>query len=139
MKSFNKKIEEPETRDEVAEENPEKVQPLEKPKKTGFLSLLKGDVLVKDEFIRLFPFFIYVVVLLMLCIGNTYLAEDVNREIADLNKKEENLYVEYVYYKSEITKYTKQSNLVRKLEKKGIKESVVPLRKIVYEKEGGER
>jgi hypothetical protein len=63
----------------------------------------------------------------------------VNREIAKLNKKEESLHVEYVYYKSEITKSTTQSNLVKKLAKKGIKESVVPLRKIVAEEEGGER
>ena len=81
----------------------------------------------------------YVVFLLMLCIANTYIAEDVNREIARLNKQEESLHVEYVYYNSEITKYTTQSNLVRKLEKKGIKESVVPLRKIVVDRKGGKR
>ena len=75
----------------------------------------------------------------MLCIANTYIAEDVNREIARLKKQEESLYVEYVYYNSEITKYTTQSNLVRKLERKGIKESVVPLKKIVVNREGGER
>lgn len=139
MKSLNAKIEEPEAKDEVAEEKPKKEQSPKSPKKNGLVSVLKGDILVKDKFVKLFPFFIYVVALLMLCIWNTYVAEDINREIADLVKKEENLYVEYVYYKSEITKHTKQSNLVKKLEKKGIKESVVPLRKIVYEKEGGRK
>lgn len=148
MRNLNKKIEEPETQDEVVEEKPQDEIVEEKPKeekspkktkKNGLATVLGGDLLVNEGFLKLFPFLMYVVFLLMLCIANTYIAEDVNREIARLNKQEESLHVEYVYYNSEITKYTTQSNLVRKLEKKGIKESVVPLRKIVVDRKGGKR
>ena len=38
---------------------------------------------------------------------------------------------------SEITRITKQSNMVEMLKDKGIKESVDPLRKIIVVKEGG--
>ena len=135
----NRKIEEPEINDETIEKKTDKVERHKEVKKSSIAAVLEGDILVKEGFVKLFPFLMYVVFLLMLCIANTYIAEDVNREIANLNKKEESLHVEYVYYKSEITKSTTQSNLVKKLAKKGIKESVVPLRKIVAEKEGGER
>ncbi len=133
----NKKIEEPETHEELVEERPKEVKSSQKTKKNGVITVLGGDLLVNEGFLKLFPFLMYVVFLLMLCIANTYIAEDVNREIARLNKQEENLYVEYIYYNSEITKYTTQSNLVRKLERKGIKESVVPLRMIVVNREEG--
>ena len=133
----NKKIEEPETHEEIVEERPKEVKSSKKTKKNGVITVLGGDLLVNEGFLKLFPFLMYVVFLLMLCIANTYIAEDVNREIARLNKQEENLYVEYIYYNSEITKYTTQSNLVRKLERKGIKESVVPLRMIVVNREEG--
>lgn len=139
MMSHNKKIEEPETQEELVEEKPKEKKTSSKTKNNGLIAVLGGDLLVNEGFLKLFPFLMYVVFLLMLCIANTYIAEDVNREIARLKKQEENLYVEYVYYNSEITKYTTQSNLVRKLERKGIKESVVPLKKIVVNREGGER
>ena len=137
--SVNKKIEEPETQEkiEVVEEKPQEEKPSKKAKKNGLITVLGGDLLVNEGFLKMFPFLMYVVFLLMLFIANTYIAEDVNREIARLNKQEESLHVEYVYYNSEITKYTTQSNLVRKLDKKGIKESVVPLRKIVVDRKGG--
>ena len=135
----NRKIEEPEINDETIEKKTDKVERQKEVKKSSIEAVLEGDIVVKEGFVKLFPFLMYVVFLLMLCIANTYIAEDVNREIAKLNKMEESLHVEYVYYKSEITKSTTQSNLVKKLAKKGIKESVVPLRKIVAEEEGGER
>ena len=72
--------------------------------------VLGGTMFSKDNFVSLFPFFFYVVGLLMLYITNVYIAE--------------------------ITRITKQSNLAVMLKDKGIKESVEPLRKIVVE-EGG--
>jgi len=54
-----------------------------------------------------------------------------------LNRKAEDLHVEYVFLESEITKITMQSNLAKMLKDKGIKESVEPLKKIVVRKEGG--
>lgn len=98
--------------------------------------VLGGTMFSKDNFVSLFPFFFYVVGLLMLYITNVYIAEDVSRDIDKLNREAENLHVEYVYLDSEITRITKQSNLAVMLKDRGIKESVEPLRKIVVE-EGG--
>ena len=101
------------------------------------VDIMGGDVFSKDGFVGLFPFVFYVVFLSMLYIKNVYIAEDMSREIAGLNRKIEDLHVEYVYLESEITKITKQSNMVNMLRNKGIKESVEPLRKIVVDEKGG--
>ena len=115
-----------------------------KPKKRSKVSrlmadIMGGDIFSKDGFVNLFPFFFYIVFLSMFYITNVYIAEDMSREISRLNRKVEDLHVEYVYLKSEITKVTKQSNMAVMLKDKGIKESVEPLRRIVVEKEGGKR
>ncbi len=99
--------------------------------------VMGGDMFSKDGFVGLLPFFFYVVFLSMLYITNVYIAEDVSRSVAKTNRKIEDLHVEYVYLKSEITKITKQSNMVKMLKDKGIKESVEPLKKIVVEEKGG--
>lgn len=114
----------------------------EKPVKTGkvnkvFIEFMGGGVLSRKGFVKLFPFLLYVVLLLMIYITNIYIAEDMSREIAKLNHDVENRHVEYIYLKSEITEITKQSNLVKNLENKGIKESVEPLKKIIVTKKGG--
>lgn len=99
--------------------------------------VMGGDIFSKDGFVNLIPFFFYIVFLSMIYITNVYIAEDTSRDIAKSNRKIEDLHVEYVYLKSEITKITKQSNMVNMLKNKGIKESVEPLKKIVVEKKGG--
>ena len=99
--------------------------------------IMGGDMFMKDGFVGLFPFFFYIVFLSMLYITNVYMAEDISRDIVKSNRKIEDLHVEYVYLKSEITKITKQSNMVNMLKNKGIKESVEPLKKIVVEEKGG--
>lgn len=111
----------------------------EKSNKTNRIiaDIMGGDMFSKDGFVNLFPFFIYIVFLSMLYITNVYIAEDMSREVARLERKAEELHVEYVYLQSEITKITKQSNMADMLKSKGIKESVEPLKKIVVTKEGG--
>ncbi len=101
--------------------------------------IMGGDIFTKDSFVSIFPFLFYIVFLSMFYITNVYIAEDMSREIARLNRKIEDLHVEYVYLKSEITKVTKQSNMAVMLKDKGIKESVEPLRRIVVEEKGGKR
>ncbi len=95
-----------------------------------FNNYLGGDVFSKKTVIKQMPFVLYVVFLLMLYITNTYIAEDINREVLTKTKLLEYRHVEYVYNKSEITRLTKQSELARILKNKGIKESVEPLKKL---------
>lgn len=95
-----------------------------------FNNYLGGDVFSKASVVKQLPFILYVVFLLMLYITNTYIAEDINREVLTKTKLLEDRHVEYVYNKSEITRMTKQSALAKILKNKGIKESVEPLKKL---------
>ena len=105
-----------------------------KKKGSFFNEYLGGDVFSKKTVIKQLPFVLYVVFLLMLYITNTYIAEDVNREVLMKTRLLDEKHVEYVYNKSEITRMTKQSELAKILKNKGIKESVEPLKKITINK-----
>ncbi len=106
-----------------------------KGKGSFFNNFLGGDVFSKETVVRQLPFILYVVLLLMLYISNTYLAEDMRLEIKNKNRLLENKRVESVSLNAEITRLSRQSELVKALEYKGIKESVVPVKRIVIEKE----
>ncbi len=98
-----------------------------------FNKYLGGDIFSKETVVRQLPFILYVVLLLMLYISNTYLAEDMRLDIKRKTRILENKKVESVSLNAEITRITKQSELVKALKNKGIKESVVPVKRIVVE------
>ena len=93
-------------------------------------SVLGGSFLVKETFVKQFPFMVTVTVLLMVLITNTYIAESRTREIADTTRKLNDLHVEYIQLKSEIMEASKQSVLSRKLEGIGIKAPMEPVKRI---------
>lgn len=103
-----------------------------KSKKGGqtVMSFLGGSFLVKEKFTKLFPFMVYVTILLMVIISNTYIAEERSREIAQSTRKLNDLQIEYIQLKSAIMQATKQSVLARELAETGIKESIEPLMRI---------
>lgn len=105
----------------------------EKKKKRSVMSILGGKFLVREEISKQFPFMVYVTVLLMIIITNTYIAEERTRELARISKKLNDLQVEYVQVKSEIMEASKQSVLVKKLAGTGLKEAVTPLKRIEVE------
>ena len=99
----------------------------------NIMSVLGGSFLVKEKFAKQFPFMVYVTVLLMLLIYNTYVAEERNREIATATRELNDLHVEYIQLKSAIMEASKQSVLARKLKDTGIKDPVEPLKRINIE------
>ncbi len=96
-----------------------------------FKNYLGGDVFSKDSVVKQLPFILYVVLLIMIYISNTYVAEDMKLDIKKTTKILEDRRVEYITIKSEITTLTKQSVLSVALKDKGIKETVEPVKKIV--------
>ena len=103
---------------------------MKKNKGSFFNEYLGGDVFSKKTVIKQMPFILYIVFLMLLYITNTYIAEDINREVLTKTRLLDEKHVEYVYNKSEITRMTKQSELAKILKNKGIKESVEPLKKL---------
>ena len=115
----------------------------EKPKKSKgknsgkggktLMTVFGGTYLVNRGFAKQFPFMVYVTILLMILITNTYVAEEKSREITQTTKKLNDLQVEYVQLKSAIMESSKQSVLARKLKGTGIKETIEPLKRINIE------
>ena len=93
-------------------------------------NVLGGSFLIKETFVKQFPFMVTVTVLLMVLITNTYIAESRTREIAETTRKLNDLHVEYIQLKSEIMQASKQSVLSRKLESLGIKAPMEPVKRI---------
>lgn len=128
---------EDELTNEVFEEEENKVKQDSPSKgKSVLFDILGGRYLRKFDAREHLPFALWVLLLLILWIGNTYLAEDMNREIVVKSRELKKLRVESVYLDSEVTKATTQSEMSRRVKNLKIVESVEPLRKIIVEKGG---
>jgi hypothetical protein len=104
----------------------------------NLMDVLGGSFLIKEQFAKQFPFMVYVTVLLMLLINNTYTAEKRNREIAAAAKELNDLTVEYVQLKSSIMQASKQSVLAKHLNGIGLKDPMEPLKRINVEENQAE-
>ena len=69
---------------------------MKKNKGSFFNEYLGGDVFSKKTVIKQMPFVLYVVFLLMLYITNTYIAEDINREVLTKTRLLDEKHVEYM-------------------------------------------
>ena len=123
-----------ETESEPVDEKPTKG----KAKSSGkggktLMTVFGGKYLVNRGIAQQFPFLVYVTILLMILITNTYVAEEKSREITQTTKKLNDLQVEYVQLKSAIMESSKQSVLTKKLKGTGIKETIEPLKRISIE------
>ena len=112
----------------MEEEKKEKSQ--NKRKKKNAMTVLGGGFLVREKFTKQFPFMVYITVLLMAIITNTYIAEERNRELTQTTKTLNDLQVEYSQVKSAIMEASKQSVLAKKLANVGLKEATEPLKRI---------
>ena len=101
-----------------------------KKRKKGAMSVLGGGFLVREKFTKQFPFMVYITVLLMAIITNTYIAEERNRELTQTTKRLNDLQVEYIQVRSAIMEASKQSVLAKKLAGTGMKEVTEPLKRI---------
>ena len=112
----------------MEEEKKEKSQ--SKRKKKNAMTVLGGGFLVREKFTKQFPFMVYITILLMAIITNTYIAEERNRELTQTTKTLNDLQVEYIQVKSAIMEASKQSVLAKKLANVGLKEATEPLKRI---------
>ena len=123
------------------EEQKEQREKKEKRKKGkgGFMTILGGRFLLREKFSKQFPFMVYITVLLMAIITNTYIAESRIRELTQTARKLNDLQVEYVKVKSDIMEASKQSVLDKRLAGTGLKEITEPLKRIEVEPEKQEK
>ncbi|MCB2197276.1 MAG: hypothetical protein KQH79_15560 [Bacteroidetes bacterium] len=97
--------------------------------------LLDGSLIANDFIVRQLPYIVFLVFLAFIYIANRYNAEKVVRESIELTKEINELRAEAITTSSELMFISKQSEVSKLVEKRGLglKESVEPPRKIVIE------
>ena len=100
----------------------------------GVSKFLGGEMIQSGTF-RFFPYLVFIAILAFIYIANNYYAEDKIRQINQHRKQLKEIRYEYITTKSELTSMTKQSQIAKKLNSKGIKESVDPIKTIQIRKE----
>lgn len=94
-------------------------------------SVLTGAFLSKERALKAVPFIFFVTFMMLLYIANGYYAEGQIRKLNKLTNELKELRSEYIISKSELSDLSKQSEVAKRLEPLGVKESVEPPRKIL--------
>ena len=97
--------------------------------------LIDGSIIANDFIVKQLPFILFLVMLAFVYIANRYHAEKVVRKNIKLTKEISELRAEAITTSSELMFISKQSEVSKLVEKKGLglKESVVPPKKIIIE------
>jgi len=96
-------------------------------------SVLEGTFLTREIMIRQLPFLALITLLGMIYIFNANQADRMIILISKTKKDNQEYRYNYISTKSKLMLETRQSELVHRLEARGIKESKIPPRKIVIE------
>ena len=102
-------------------------------KKGSIKDFIGGGFLTSDNVIKQIPYILFLTIIAIIYIGNRYQAEKIVRESIVLNNEVKELRSEAITTTSELMYISKQSEVAKLVEKKGLdlKEAVVPPQKIV--------
>lgn len=108
-----------------------KKSPSDQQLKKTFQSIFDGSFLTKKTAISLLPFLLYLTLLAIIYIANSYEAERIIIESDRIKKELKELRYEFITTETELTSISKQSEVAKRLDPLGIKESTTPPRKIL--------
>jgi hypothetical protein len=94
-----------------------------------------SDFLSKENAVALMPYFIFLALLGIVYISNTYYAERTIRKIDKITNELKELRSEYITSKSDLMFKSKQSEVARAVESMGLLESVTPPKIILIKKD----
>lgn len=97
----------------------------------SFINVVSGSFLKHESTLKQFPFLLFLSVMAVCYIANGYYAEEKVRQLNRVTSELKELHSEYIITKSELMVVSKQSEVAKASEILGIKESVVPPKKIV--------
>jgi hypothetical protein len=96
--------------------------------------ILDGSIITQDKILQRWPYVIFLVCLSILLIANNYVSEKIIRETNIISRELKELQTEHLETLSEFLRKSQQSEIAKKLEPIGVKESVVPPKRIVVRK-----
>lgn len=94
-----------------------------------------GDIFTKQSVLRNLPFLIYAAILAVIYIANTYYAEKTFKKIEKTRNELKELRFQFITTKSTLMYYGKQTEIAKRVDKYGLKETTVPPYKIFYAKD----
>jgi Tfp pilus assembly protein PilO len=97
-------------------------------------SLRADNILTHEKAIEFLPYIFLLAFLAMLFIANSYYAEKTIREIDHVSNELKELRSEYITTKSDLMVISKQSQVAKMAASLGIRESVVPPKKLIIRK-----
>lgn len=119
------------------EEEKEPVKPVKPARENKVVrsvsNVVSGNFLSKDATIKNFPFIFFLSFLAICYIANGYYADDQVRKVNRLTNEIKELRTQYIVVKDSLVVKSKQTEVAKSLaaQQTGIKESVVPPKKIV--------
>ena len=96
-------------------------------------SVLEGSFLVREKVIGLLPFLIFLTGIGLLYIFNSNFANRTIISISKTKKQIEEQRFEYINTKSKLMQTTRQTEIAKRLQNSGLKESKTPPRKILID------
>jgi len=96
-------------------------------------SILEGSFLARDKVIRLLPFLLFLTAIGLLYIFNSNYADHTIISISKTKRQIEEQRFEYINTKSKLMQTTRQTEIAKRLQNSGLKESKTPPRKILIE------
>ncbi|MDD5570763.1 MAG: FtsL-like putative cell division protein [Bacteroidales bacterium] len=101
-----------------------------------FQSIIDGTFLTRENFVKQLPFLLFIVLIALCYIANTYYTEKMVREIDKTKNELKELRSEYITIKSDYMIKSKQSEVAKIIDEKnlGIKESLDAPKKIISDR-----
>lgn len=99
------------------------------------MRFLDGSFMTKENVVDLLPFLLFISLIGIIYIGNRYYSEKNVFKMNAISNELKELRSEYITTKSELMFKSKQSEVAKAVAETGLKESVVPPKKIVVTKE----
>lgn len=94
------------------------------------IQILNGDILTRDFVLNNLGFIFFILLLLMLMVAKGYYGKQLTKDIANLQTEVDASTAEYIENKAKLEEETARYRLVEKLEKRGLKETLKPVKVI---------
>lgn len=102
-----------------------------KPRRQNILiQVLNGEILTRDFVLNNLTFIFFILLLLMLMVSKGYYGKQLQKDITDLQADVDARTAEYIENKARLEESTSRYRLVQSLEKRGLKETVNPVKVI---------
>ncbi len=110
-----------------------------KPRRQNILiQVLNGEILTRDFVLNNLTFIFFILLLLMLMVAKGYYGKQLQKDITDLQADVDAQTAEYIENKARLEESTSRYRLVQALEKRGLKETVNPVKVIRLKRKDNE-